>query len=148
MPGGAPLLKIDPKGRVWTPAEKREEILREFDSSGASRVEFARLIGVKYPTFAGWIRHHGGCSLLRVPPRRIRCTPRSAFKTPLSPRVDKLSVAVCSSCSGMLGGDERLHFFQLRLDRPRRMIPWHPALRRDQASHLALGPPTSPRLHL
>ena len=59
MPGGAPLLKIDAKGRVWTPAEKREEILREFDRSGASGMEFARLIGVKYPTFAGWIRRRG-----------------------------------------------------------------------------------------
>ncbi len=59
MPGGAPLLKIDAKGRVWTPAEKREEILREFDRSGASGVEFARLIGVKYPTFAGWLRRRG-----------------------------------------------------------------------------------------
>ena len=48
------------------------------------------------------IRHHGGCSPLRVPPRRIRCTPRSAFKTPLSPRVDKLSVPVISSGSRML----------------------------------------------
>ena len=59
MPGGAPLLKIDAKGRVWTPAEKRAEILREVDRSGASGVEFARLIGVKYPTFAGWIRRRG-----------------------------------------------------------------------------------------
>ena len=59
MPGGARLLKIDAKGRVWTPAEKRAEILREFDRSGASGVEFARLIGVKYPTFAGWIRRRG-----------------------------------------------------------------------------------------
>ena len=59
MPGGARLLKIDAKGRVWTPAEKREEILREFDGSGASGVEFARMIGVKYPTFAGWLRRRG-----------------------------------------------------------------------------------------
>jgi transposase-like protein len=59
MPGGARLLRADAKGRVWTPAEKRAEILREFDSSGASGVEFARLIGVKYPTFAGWIRRRG-----------------------------------------------------------------------------------------
>ena len=59
MPGGAPLLKIDAKGRVWTPAEKRAEILREFDRSGASGVEFARMIGVKYPTFAGWLRRRG-----------------------------------------------------------------------------------------
>jgi transposase-like protein len=59
MPGTMAPLKIDAKGRVWTPAEKREEILREFDSSGASGVEFARMIGVKYPTFAGWLRRRG-----------------------------------------------------------------------------------------
>ena len=59
MPGGAPLLKIDVKGRVWSPAENRAEILREFDSIGASGVESARLIGVEYPTFAGWIRRRG-----------------------------------------------------------------------------------------
>jgi transposase-like protein len=56
MPGRIGPLKVDAKGRVWTPAAKREEILREFERSGASGVEFARLIGVKYPTFAGWLR--------------------------------------------------------------------------------------------
>ena len=56
MPGRIAALKVDTKGRVWTPEAKREEILREFDSSGASGVEFARMIGVKYPTFAGWLR--------------------------------------------------------------------------------------------
>lgn len=55
-PGRIGPLKVDGKGRVWTPAEKREEILREFERSGASGVEFARMIGVKYPTFAGWLR--------------------------------------------------------------------------------------------
>ena len=59
MPGTMAPLKIDAKGRVWTPAEKREEILREFDRSGASGVEFAGMIGVKYPTFAGWLRRRG-----------------------------------------------------------------------------------------
>lgn len=59
IPGGERLLRADAKGRVWTPAAKREEILREFDRSGASGVEFARLIGVKYPTFAGWLRRRG-----------------------------------------------------------------------------------------
>ena len=49
MPGKMAPLKVDVKGRVWTPAEKREEILREFDRSGASGVEFARMTGVKYP---------------------------------------------------------------------------------------------------
>ena len=59
MPGAMGVLKVDTKGRVWTPEAKREEILREFDSSGASGVEFARMIGVKYPTFAGWLRRRG-----------------------------------------------------------------------------------------
>ena len=59
MPVGERLLRSDAKGRVRTPAAKREEILREFDSSGASGVEFARMIGVKYPTFAGWLRRRG-----------------------------------------------------------------------------------------
>ena len=59
MPGAMAALKVDTKGRVWTPEAKREEILREFDSSGASGVEFARMIGVKYPTFAGWLRRRG-----------------------------------------------------------------------------------------
>ncbi len=59
LPGGAPLLKADTKGRVRMPAAKRAEILREFERSGASGVEFARLIGVKYPTFAGWLRRRG-----------------------------------------------------------------------------------------
>ena len=56
MPGAMAALKVDTKGRVWTPEAKREEILREFDSSGASGVEFAGMIGVTYPTFAGWLR--------------------------------------------------------------------------------------------
>jgi len=56
MPSGMQLLKSDSVGRVQTPAEKRAEILREFERSGASGVEFAKHIGVKYPTFAGWLR--------------------------------------------------------------------------------------------
>ncbi len=56
MSSGMQLLKSDSVGRVQTPAEKRAEILREFDRSGASGVEFAKHIGVKYPTFAGWLR--------------------------------------------------------------------------------------------
>ena len=56
MPGAMAALRVDTKGRVWTPEAKREEILREFDRSAASGVEFARMIGVKYPTFAGWLR--------------------------------------------------------------------------------------------
>ncbi len=56
IPSDTQLLKSDSVGRVQTPAEKRAEILAEFDRSGASGVEFAKHIGVKYPTFAGWLR--------------------------------------------------------------------------------------------
>lgn len=56
MPPGMQLMKLDSVGRVQTPSEKRAEVLREFDRSGASGVEFAKHIGVKYPTFAGWLR--------------------------------------------------------------------------------------------
>ena len=59
MLGKMAALKADANERVWAPAEKRAEILREFDRSGASGVEFARMIGVKYPTFAGWLRRRG-----------------------------------------------------------------------------------------
>lgn len=59
MLGKMAALKVDANERVWAAAEKRAEILREFDRSGASGVEFARIIGVKYPTFAGWIRRRG-----------------------------------------------------------------------------------------
>ena len=59
IPGSVAPLRSDAKGRVRMPAAKREEILGEFDRSGASGVEFARMIGVKYPTFAGWLRRRG-----------------------------------------------------------------------------------------
>ena len=38
------------KGRL---ALLRAEILAAFDASGVSAAEFARLVGVKYPTLAG-----------------------------------------------------------------------------------------------
>lgn len=50
------VLKADSSGRIRTPRAKQDEILRAFDESGASGVEFAKMVGVKYPTFAAWIR--------------------------------------------------------------------------------------------
>lgn len=49
------MLRADARGRVRMPAAKREEILEAFDRSGVSAAEFARLVGVKYPTLAGWL---------------------------------------------------------------------------------------------
>ena len=58
------LLKTDVNGRVRTPRARREALLDEFERSGASAVQFASLVGVKYPTFASWVqqrrRERGG----------------------------------------------------------------------------------------
>lgn len=46
--------KVDRRGRVHVPAARREALLDEWERSGTSAPEFARLVGVKYATFAGW----------------------------------------------------------------------------------------------
>lgn len=48
------VLKADVLGRIKTPKESREKILDEFESSGLSGKRFARLAGIRYPTFATW----------------------------------------------------------------------------------------------
>jgi hypothetical protein len=48
------VLKIDEKGRVRTPAARRESLLDEFERSGLSGTKFAALAGIKYQTFAAW----------------------------------------------------------------------------------------------
>jgi hypothetical protein len=50
------VLKVDVAGRVWTPRARRDEVLDEFERSGMAAVKFAAFIGVKYPTFAGWVQ--------------------------------------------------------------------------------------------
>lgn len=48
------ILKVDCKGRVQMPPEKREQLLDEFEKSGLSGAKFAALSGIKYQTFAAW----------------------------------------------------------------------------------------------
>ncbi len=48
------VLKTDGRGRVQTPAARREQILDEFERSGLSGKKFAAVVGVKYPTLAMW----------------------------------------------------------------------------------------------
>ena len=50
------LLRTDQKGRVRTPRERREALLAEYDRSGASAAAFAKMCGVKYQTFVGWVQ--------------------------------------------------------------------------------------------
>ena len=51
----AEILKQDGRGRVRVPVERQEALLDEFEKSGASGAKFARLAGIKYATFAGWV---------------------------------------------------------------------------------------------
>lgn len=66
------ILKTDEKGRVRTPAARRESLLDEFERSGLSGAKFAALAGIKYPTFAVWAqqrrRQRGGRTTVRARP--------------------------------------------------------------------------------
>ena len=50
------ILKSDARGRVLTPANRREALLEEFERSGLSGIKFAALSGLKYSTFANWVQ--------------------------------------------------------------------------------------------
>ena len=50
------ILKTDEVGRVRMPADRREQLLDEFERSGLSGARFAALAGIKYQTFATWMR--------------------------------------------------------------------------------------------
>ncbi|MEO6755178.1 MAG: hypothetical protein ABIP85_25690 [Chthoniobacteraceae bacterium] len=51
----AEVLKQDGRGRVQVSAQRREALLDEFERSGTSGAKFARLVGIKYATFANWV---------------------------------------------------------------------------------------------
>lgn len=50
------ILKVDEVGRVRTPREKQEAVLNEFERSGMTGMQFARHVGVKYPTLMNWVQ--------------------------------------------------------------------------------------------
>lgn len=50
------VLTSDERGRVRVSAERRGALLDEFERSGMSGAKFARLAGIKYPTFALWMQ--------------------------------------------------------------------------------------------
>ena len=52
---GEELLRLDTRGRVRTGRERREMLLGEFDRSGVSGARFARMAGINYQTFCGWL---------------------------------------------------------------------------------------------
>jgi hypothetical protein len=52
---GSEILKRDKRGRVWMKPKRREALLDEFERSGLSGAQFARLTGVNYASFQNWV---------------------------------------------------------------------------------------------
>ncbi len=85
-----PLRKTDVLGRVKTPAARREQLLDEFERSGTSGQKFAGLVGVKYQTFATWVRR-----------RKLRRA--ATLKTPKAPTA---KVRWLEAVAGRVAGDD------------------------------------------
>ena len=61
-------LRSDTRGRVRTPRERREQLLDEFEQTGASAAMFAKIAGLRYSTFAAWVnrrRKQGASAAVR-----------------------------------------------------------------------------------
>jgi hypothetical protein len=58
-PGAAPpassIIRAGADGRLRLPAAARAELLEAYDRSGMTAMAFARLHGLKYPTFIAWL---------------------------------------------------------------------------------------------
>ena len=50
------ILKVDEAGRVRTPRDKQEAMLNAYEGSGMTGMQFARHVGVKYPTLMNWVQ--------------------------------------------------------------------------------------------
>src|ERR1051326_8470630 len=49
------ILAVDGRGRVRVSAQRRKELLDQFEQSKLSGQKFAKLTGLKYSTFAAWV---------------------------------------------------------------------------------------------
>ena len=56
MQGESEIIKTDRKGRIRFNAQRRQELLLEFDRSGLTAPKFAEVTGLKYQTFAAWLQ--------------------------------------------------------------------------------------------
>ncbi len=106
------ILKADRRGRVRVPRERREALLAEFGRSGVSAAEFARLTGLKYATFAGWVlrarrrAEGGGSAVSKVGARSVAPTVSTSVR--LFEAVVEAPCAVMRSLPVELPGGARL----------------------------------------
>ncbi|NJN06183.1 MAG: IS66 family insertion sequence element accessory protein TnpB [Rhodobacteraceae bacterium] len=69
------LLKTDSRGHVQTPPGRREMLLDEFEQTGASAAAFAKLVGVRYSTFAAWVQRRRMKRAVDIEPVRRSAEP-------------------------------------------------------------------------
>jgi hypothetical protein len=94
------VLKVDTRGRVRVPAERREALLAEFERSGLSGVKFAQLAGVKYPTFALWVQKRKKARHLAGPAQEAIANPSQTASTLNSARPLRLFEAFSTVAHG------------------------------------------------
>jgi transposase-like protein len=62
---------MDTRGRLRASAEQRRAILAEFQRSGVCAAQFAKVTGLKYSTFAGWVQRYRRAKS-KPAPKRLR----------------------------------------------------------------------------
>ena len=85
----AEILKQDVRGRVRVPVERQQALLDEFEQGGTSGAKFARLAGIRYATFAGWVlkRRQQRVRAVKTPPSSPAGRDESLVFEPLVMRV-------------------------------------------------------------
>ena len=79
------IVKQDTRDRIQVPASQRAALLAEFERSGLSGARFARLAGIRYSTFMGWIRRKRRAALAPVIAPRPRLVEAVAMAAPVPP---------------------------------------------------------------
>jgi hypothetical protein len=83
------VLQVDERGHVRVSKERREGLLAEFEGSGMSGAKFARLAGIKYPTFMYWLKQ-----------RREQCGRQSEVGLSEPRAVSFVEALIDGSCRG------------------------------------------------
>ncbi len=75
------ILKTDTLARVRTPAQRKLELLDEFErSEGSVGTKFAALTGIKYSTFAAWVaKRKRAAPVDAVPAKAVESWPKCAW---------------------------------------------------------------------
>jgi hypothetical protein len=87
MNGDENVLQVDERGHVRVSRQRREVLLEEFERSGMSGAKFARLAGIKYPTFMYWLKQ-----------RRERCGRQGEVGLSEAPAVSFVEALIDGSC--------------------------------------------------